>query len=167
MSGQSRLALHDQGAPPQAVYAVFRDALGGTGCPEFNACAHGAKTVVRAVNCAGPPSGINSDPSTHGNAASNHHERCSTISIGKEEPHWLHPFVTPPCVFPTPLAPPASTFSCRGILASWVESSRLSGSWSHRGHSTQARDSSTHCNFRARYCHSRILLRSKASSRVK
>ena len=39
MSGQSRLALHDQGAPPQAVYAVFRDALGGTGCPEFNACA--------------------------------------------------------------------------------------------------------------------------------
>ena len=32
MSGQSRLALHDQGAPPQAVYAVFRDALGGTGC---------------------------------------------------------------------------------------------------------------------------------------
>lgn len=66
MSGQSRLALHDQGAPPQAVYAVFRDALGGTGCPEFNACAHGAKTVVRAVNCAGPPSGINSDPSTHG-----------------------------------------------------------------------------------------------------
>ena len=127
MSGQSRLALHDQGAPPQAVYAVFRDALGGTGCPEFNACAHGAKTVVRAVNCAGPPSGINSDPSTHGNAAGNHHQRCSTISIGKEEPHWLHPFVTPSCVFPTPLAPPASTFSCRGILASWVESSCLSG----------------------------------------
>ena len=120
------------------------------------------------LNCAGPHSlaSIPTRPRTE-NAASNHHQRCSTISIGKEEPHWLHPFVTPSCVFPTPLAPPASTFSCRGILASWVESSRLSGSWSHRGHSTQARDSSTHCNFRARYCHSRILLRSKASSRVK
>lgn len=67
MSGQSRLALHDQGAPPQAVYAVFRDALGGTGCPEFNACAHGAKTVVRAVELRwSTQSGINSDPSTHG-----------------------------------------------------------------------------------------------------
>ena len=64
MSGQSRLALHDQGAPPQAVYAVFRDALGGTGCPEFNACAHGAKTVVRAVELRwSTQSGINSDPS--------------------------------------------------------------------------------------------------------